>query len=573
MTGSFVARTYDELVRDLLTTLTGGTATEAHPVPPAGLPELTFDAKPVRRVSHVKGEVLVGDETVPYRFTERDFELVPAATSTATSPAFDGLRFGTGPTPAPNTTVTVNYYPVRLLPTPINDVNVGSVARTLLETVARELATQYQQLQFVYDSGFVGFATGSGLDNVAALVDVSRLKARHPVGQVRLSRRPGSAGAVTIPVDTAVTDGTGNRYLTTDPATMLPGQSTVDVWVHGESPATAPVEAGVLTVLERAIAGVDRVTNTQATFRATEDETDDQLRGRAKVAIHGTGRGTLDAIRSGLEALEFVSAVNLTEMPDGVPGTLRVDVALTDDTAFNRSLVTRRTDELRPAGILVITGYAGKLDLDIEVGLTLAGAFEPDSVVTEITDGVRTRLDTEVRGLAPGATLRRSRLTAAALGDARVVDATVGLIADGAPVTADTFAIPADKAVQLDPVTDITFLPVQYEGAATTGPALVPVDVRLTVTLLDAATTLDVARSRITTVLGPALGGEAPLSTDMVGTALAAETAFAATAAETVLAVEHLPGEFTEVRAGDPPFPAPGGGTFELRDVTLVESV
>lgn len=573
MSGSFAARTYDELVRDLLTTLTGGTATETHPVPAAGLTDLVFTGNPVRRVSFVKGEVEVGEETIPYRFTERDFELIPAATSTPASPVYDGLRFGVGQLPAPNTFVTVNYYPARLLPTPINDANVGSVARTLLETVARELATQYQQLQHVYDSAFVDTATGSGLDNVASLVDVRRLKRRHPIGQVRLSRRPGSAGTVSIPVETAVTDGAGNRYLTTDPATMLPGQSTVEVWAHGESPATEAVEAEALGVLERAIAGVDRVTNPRATFRATEDETDDQLRGRARVAIHGTGRGTLDAIRAGLEALEFVSAVNLTEMPTGVPGTLRVDLALTDDTAFNRSVVARRIDELRPAGILVSTLYAGKLDLDIEVGLTLAGSFEPDSVVDEILDGVRTRLESEVRGLAPGATLRRARLTAAVLGDARIVDASVALAAGGTPITTDTFTIASDLAVQIDPLADITFLPVQYESGAAPGAGLAAVDVRLTVTLLDTVTTLDGARSRITAVLAPALSGEAPLSTDTVQTALAGETAFAALAAETVVTVEHLPGEFTEVRPGDPPFPPPAGATFELRDVTVVEGV
>src|SRR5690606_8228382 len=109
--------------------------------------------------------------------------------------------------PAPGTTVTVNYYPVRLDPTPLNDVAVGSVVRTLLETIARELATQGAQLELVYQSAFVDTATGSSLDNVAALVGVTRLRRRHPLGKVTMTRRPGSAGTVTIPVDTAITDG------------------------------------------------------------------------------------------------------------------------------------------------------------------------------------------------------------------------------------------------------------------------------------------------------------------------------------------------------------------------------
>jgi hypothetical protein len=36
-----------------------------------------------------------------------------------------------------------------------DDLNVGSVTRDLLETVGRELAALYEQLEAVYESGFV----------------------------------------------------------------------------------------------------------------------------------------------------------------------------------------------------------------------------------------------------------------------------------------------------------------------------------------------------------------------------------------------------------------------------------
>ena len=78
--------------------------------------------------------------------------------------------------PAPNSTLIVNYYPVHLARTPLTDVNVGSVVRTLLETTAREMAVQYAQVQQVYDSAFVETSTGDSLDKVVALVDVRRLR-------------------------------------------------------------------------------------------------------------------------------------------------------------------------------------------------------------------------------------------------------------------------------------------------------------------------------------------------------------------------------------------------------------
>jgi hypothetical protein len=158
------------------------------------------------------------------------------------------------------------------------------------------------------------------------------------------------------------------------------------------------------------------------------------------------------------------------------------------------------------------------------------------------------------------------------LGDARIVDATITVTAGGAAVTTDTFTIPGDRAVQLDARADVSFLPVRFEaeGAPAAGP--IPVDVRLTLSLLDDAMTLDAARSRITIVIGPVVGAASAVGADTIQAALAGEVAFVAIAAETVVSVEHLPGEFTEIRPGDAPFSVPAGGAFLLRDVTVTEA-
>lgn len=564
---TFTAATYPDVVRDLLTWLTQGVVAEPHPVPSTGLTELRFGAGPVRRISHLSGAIQVDDRQVPYRFTDRDFELLA---DTGESGAFSGVRFGRGKLPAPGSTLTVNYFPSRTGPVPLNDVAVGSVVRTLLETVAREVATMQSQLELVYDSAFVETATGSSLDRVAALVDVRRLRQRHPIGQARFARRPGSAGAVTIPVETAVTDGQGTRYLTTDPAHMLPSQTTVEVWVHGESAATDAVEAGALTVLERAIAGVDSVVNDAATFRATEEETDTQLRRRATAAIHRAGRGTLDSIRAGVEALDFVSAVTLREQVDGVPGTLHVDVALTEDTVFTRQLVQDRVDELRAAGIAATTTFAGRLPLSFDVSLTLTGPTALVSVVDDVLAQARQRLGRVAGSVAPGATLRRARLVAALLEDERIIDAAVVITAAGVAVAGDTFVIPNDSAVQLDIARDVTFRPVAFEAGGDDQPATVPVDVRLRVAILDAALAPAAVEARATVLLETVVANAPALTTDTVATAIADETGFVALAEHTVVAIETGPGQFTEVRPGDAAYTAPSGRPFELRTVTAI---
>jgi uncharacterized phage protein gp47/JayE len=566
----FNDRTYPAIVRDLLTVLTGGTVAEVLEIGtdvPATIP---LHNPPLRRISHLQGRIALGEELVDYRFTERDFELVG---SDENPDELSAIRFREhGKKPAPYTELVVNYYPTRQKPTPLNDVNVGSVARTLIETMARELATQYVQLQRVYDSGFVDTATGTSLDNVVALLDVRRLERGHPVGKVRFSRRQGSPGAVFIPIDTAVSDGEGRRYFTSHEAVLQPNQSTVEVWVHGERPRTDAVPAGTLTVLERVIAGVDRVSNDEPTWRATEDETDPQLAARARRAVHGAGKGTVAAIRFGLEALPFVQSVAVTEYPDPrvpMPGALRVDVALSEDNAHRRRQVRQRIDELRPAGIYVELGWAEQIELAFQVALRLAGATQPSSVIAEIQDGIRARLVEHARGLAPGSSLRRARLLSMCMGDDRVVDARLTITADGAAVTADTWPLPDGKSASIDEASGVFFEPPTFdEESASDTFALVQVDVDLQVSGLQvtAAVLESALRGRLEGLLGSVQPGQLITFQD-VADAVRDDASFVLRAADSVVAFDEEGGGFTEVRAGHPGWRMRPGLALQLRAV------
>ena len=117
--------------------------------------------------------------------------------------------------PAPNSELVVNYYPVHLARTPLTDVNVGSVVRTLLETTAREMAVQYAQLQQVYDSAFVETSTGDSLDKVVALVDVRRLR-RRPSGRPRALCPPSGLAGRDHHSDRHSRDGRQDRALSHD---------------------------------------------------------------------------------------------------------------------------------------------------------------------------------------------------------------------------------------------------------------------------------------------------------------------------------------------------------------------
>jgi hypothetical protein len=79
---TFTPRAYEEIVRDMLTTLTGGTVREVLPAPPAEslvVPQKLL-RRPVRRVSHLAGRVAAGPAVdapqVDYRVTAQDFEVI-----------------------------------------------------------------------------------------------------------------------------------------------------------------------------------------------------------------------------------------------------------------------------------------------------------------------------------------------------------------------------------------------------------------------------------------------------------------------------------------------------------------
>ena len=447
---SFVERSYPDIVRDVLTGLTQGVTGEVHRVDynpaarPVVVPEIVLARRPVRRVSMVRGFVAPAEEGSPpvaRLFSLDDYELVPNPDDPADLSRIRFRPFARA-RPAPGTDVVVNYYPRTTDPTPLTDLNVGSVTRTLVEAVSREVAGLYAQLNIAYDSGFVETATGPSLDRVVALLSYSRFKAGRAVGSVTFTRRAGATGSITIPAGTPITDAADTlRYVTSERYDLLAGESTAEVRVQGETASTPTVAEGVLTVVQRAIAGVDAVTNPRPTARASEDESDEALRARARDALLAANKGTLEAIRDGLLALPSVKDVAIEEFPNGVAGEIRVDIQLAAGPAETLPPeVIERIEALRPAGIRVLPGQAAVAVLAARVALVLAGLSLPAAEVEAIHRGVRERLVAEIGKRAVGEKVRVKPLIAALLTDTRIVDATVLIGRSGGAPVADDFA-------------------------------------------------------------------------------------------------------------------------------------
>jgi hypothetical protein len=464
----FIDRSYPDIVRDVLTSLTQGVAREVHRVSydatarPLQVPDIVLERRPVRRVSVVEGFIdgpTPGAEPVRYTFTLNDYELVSDSSDPEDKSHIRFLPFGKKP--ASNTDVLINYYPRSTGPTPLTDLNVGSVARTLVEAVSKEFALLYAQLNLAYDSAFVETATGSSLDRVVALLGYERFRAGRPIGTVTFSRRAGAIGNITIPAGTPITDTADKiRYETVETRAMLAGESTAEVAVRGATQTTPVVASGVLTVIQRSIAGLEKVINERPTTRASEDETDVELRARARDALLASNKGTVGAITHGLLQLPEVRDVKIVEMPNGVPGEIRLAVSLEQPTAdgtLPRSVLDK-IEELRPAGVRVIKASAGNVSLQAQLQLTLAGSHMAPAEITQVHRLAQEALVTEVRKKGVGEKIRNRALTAAVLRDERIVDAVITLGVEGSAAGAPGGDFEPDPgvSVQLRPE-NITF--------------------------------------------------------------------------------------------------------------------
>lgn len=579
---SFVDRDYDDVVLDVLTNLTKGVAGEVHHVPPydrtarpVAVPEVVLERRPVRRVSRIAGVLdppSAGGDPVPYVFTLNDYELVAGTEDPSDLNTIRFLPFGKKP--APDSDLTVNYYPRNVDPAPVNDLNVGSVVRTLVEAVGRELAVVYQQLNLAYESGFLETATGSSLDRVVALLGYERFRAGRPVGAVSFSRRAGSIGTIAIPPGTPVTDAADTiRYETSESHTMLAGEATAEVRVRGSSETTPVVEENILTIVQRAIAGIDAVTNPRATTTAAQDETDDELRGRARSALTASNKGTVAAITNGLLQLPDVRAVSVLEFPNDVPGEIRLSISLTDPSRETLPpSVLVRIEELRPAGVRVVPENAAKIALAARVSLVLAGSHLASSEVERLHGAVRKQLAVLVTKAGVGQRIRTGPLVAAILGDERIVDATLRLGPKGAAPgePGADFQPDTDTIVELAEA-DVAFEQDAFDQPLPSGGGEIPVDVEAIVPLTPQnGASLAQMQTQLEARLTSYFGALVPGATVDAASILAALRDDASYTIDPLgLQVTLTAGrQFVQVAQGGPSFTVLAGHVFNVASVT-----
>lgn len=268
----------------------------------------------------------------------------------------------------------------------LTDWEEGSVVRSLFESFAVEMATLYEQMDLVYQAGYVDTATGPSLDRVVAVLGITRNEPDFATGTVVFERDPGAATEAVVPAGTLLTtrddpDATPPRkaYVTLDEVRLAPGQAAVEARIQAEEPGSAMTTgAETVVVMPRPVPGVKSVRNPKPVrFLGRDRETDPELRERARKALLASGRASATAIENALLGLPGVRGVRLEEHFPTVlvrDGSAEEDgaakpVAASEDEAAGRGIVTvfvdgltaanadvlrARVDEVRAAGVFVV---------------------------------------------------------------------------------------------------------------------------------------------------------------------------------------------------------------------------
>ena len=423
---NLIERPYQEIVDDILTAIVGGIVNE--PI----FFDLKEDLYPLSQPSSdVRG--ITGTLTLP----GANGELQPTHHSFQKSVDFifsegdNGVVWQQGGAKPDDETIFYVDYFRRDSRSPLSDINVGSVTRTLGEAIGREIATVYQQINLAYLSGFVDTATGQSLDLVVAILGVKRKTKEFAQGLVTFFRDPSAGdGNITIPENTLLSTEKGEAtFVTIELRTLQRGQVRIDVPVRATLASKGEagiVKAGAITTLAQPITGISRVTNFEATFLGAEGETDEQLRARAKAKLRAIGNATIaalaNAVFEGRAKLAEVFDPNSAPAKRTTPGT----VALLIESEPERFLsLQAAVEQTRAAGVQVTlvaryVFFKPRIVARIDPGLTGAGK---EKLIGQIIEAMQQYVDTLSTGdPASGDELLKAIKKVKEVKEAKIVD-------------------------------------------------------------------------------------------------------------------------------------------------------
>ena len=299
----------------------------------------------------------------------------------------------------------------------------GTDLNILLAAAAAVGDEVINQVANVAIASFLDSAAGVDLDRlVFDRYGILRKSAAPALGTVQFTTNTATVASFSIPANTQLSTSSGNVFQTTIEQVFpvgVTGPISIPVrsLLAGANQQTKP---GTIVNIVSRISGSPNdlfVTNAEATAGAADDETDDQLRERAKNFFVNARRGTKSAIEQAALAFQGVVTAQLFEVLDPLGRPARVTELVVADqytdvlATLNQSspsydaqsnalatAVFNSLEDVRPAGIYVDVKVAKVALIAIQLALT----FDADTNIQETEIQARAALVNYTNSLRPG---------------------------------------------------------------------------------------------------------------------------------------------------------------------------
>ena len=268
----------------------------------------------------------------------------------------------------------------------------AQIERLLINAYAYREALIRNQINEAARQNLVDFAIAPVLDYLGALVGVTRLPESPAYCNVTFTLVSGH-GSVVIPDGTRVATSDGKYIFTTQEAvTVGVGIDTVDIYCEAEIPgagANGYIIGAVNTIIDP-LAFLSSVSNMDATSGGGDEESDEQLRARIKLAPEAfSTAGSVGAYK--FHAKSADASIIDVAVTSPVPGTVNlyplVEGGITTPTPIlNAVLEICSGEKVRPLTDTVTAISPTKVDYAISVDVTVLPNADNGIVTQLITD-------------------------------------------------------------------------------------------------------------------------------------------------------------------------------------------
>ncbi len=192
-----------------------------------------------------------------------------------------------------------------------NDINTEetSIIGKMLRVNAKKISDLWEDVEGSYFTAFIDTCKGLALDRIVVQLGLERGKVEPSTGKIKIT---GTAG-YTVPLGFTIATEDNVQYITVEDC-VLDDNGT------GEAEITC-IESGVkgncvkgdISVIVNPDENVTSVTNETALTNGVEEESDYQLRTRARNSIGSRASSTINSIKGGLLSINGVIAVAIYE--------------------------------------------------------------------------------------------------------------------------------------------------------------------------------------------------------------------------------------------------------------------